>query len=288
MLALKKSFIHLPDVDLCFESLGTGSPILIIGGSLGGGSEYMYPLMEEISKDYHVFLLHQRGTGESKLKQISAESLSLQSLTSDIDAFRNHLKLDQLNILAHSWGGMLACAYLDQYPEKVSSMILVNSMGLSTAAFAYLIDNITQRHSGADLDKLKYLIRQNQTSKDFDKSYRQFFKFAQTSYFFDKSLAQSFQKNLSPSFFSLPVYRLILEDLVKSRFDLRNVFLETNVNVSMIWSRQDILGAQPLIELYKAFPKINARVIERSGHYPWFEQKDKFYEILNGFLKVIQ
>ena len=45
----------------------------------------------------------------------------------DLEALQEHLKYDQIDILGHSWGGILGMAYKARYPKKVRRLILVDS-----------------------------------------------------------------------------------------------------------------------------------------------------------------
>jgi hypothetical protein len=49
----------------------------------------------------------------------------------DLDFLRRHLRLDTVAILGHSWGGLVAMHYALRHPDRVSHMILLNTLSAS-------------------------------------------------------------------------------------------------------------------------------------------------------------
>jgi len=54
--------------------------------------------------------------------------MTMKTLIDDIDQLRQNLGLDQVHILGHSWGGMLAAKYAIEYPLKVKTLVLCDAM----------------------------------------------------------------------------------------------------------------------------------------------------------------
>ena len=70
--------------------------------------------------------LDQRGSGRSTSD--ARKNYSLERQVQDMEELRQHLHLDKWTLMSHSFGGILATAYAQKYPEHVLALILVNSI----------------------------------------------------------------------------------------------------------------------------------------------------------------
>jgi pimeloyl-ACP methyl ester carboxylesterase len=69
-------------------------------------------------------MLDLRGTGESATPEDPA-SYRCDHLVDDVDALREHLGLERMDLLAHSGGANLAVLYAGRHPERVSKLALI-------------------------------------------------------------------------------------------------------------------------------------------------------------------
>ena len=119
----------LPAVELAgyrfhAEAFGEpGKPVLIVlHGGPGADYRYLLPL-QALADDYQVVFYDQRGTGLSP--RVPADSITLDSFVSDLDAFVEHYGRGRpVHLVGHSWGAMLASAYAGAHPHKVTRMVL--------------------------------------------------------------------------------------------------------------------------------------------------------------------
>jgi pimeloyl-ACP methyl ester carboxylesterase len=82
---------------------------------------------------HRVILPDQCGTGLSKPGKYNRATLNLDKLVEDLAALRMHLGLRKLNLMGHSWGGMLAMPYTAVHPNRIESMVLVGIGGMDLA-----------------------------------------------------------------------------------------------------------------------------------------------------------
>ncbi|MFE0131584.1 alpha/beta fold hydrolase [Streptomyces sp. NPDC059037] len=101
-------------------------------GELGGLSAHRQLIMLDI-----------RGTGESALPQDLA-SCRCDRLVDDVEALREHLGLDRIDLLGHSAGANIAVQYAARHPERVGRLVLVTP---STRAVGVAIDGATRRET---------------------------------------------------------------------------------------------------------------------------------------------
>lgn len=103
---------------------GEGAVLLGLHGGPGGdGSSYMQPLHRLGGSSRTVVSFDQLGTGRSEVPPETC-CWSMEAAVADVDAVRRHADADQVDLLGHSWGGMLALQYTLDHPERVRRLVL--------------------------------------------------------------------------------------------------------------------------------------------------------------------
>ena len=112
-----------------WESCGNprGKPAVVIHGGPGSGCTPWHRRLFDPAR-YRIVLFDQRNCGRST-PHASAPDTDLASnntsnLIADLERIRNLLKIDRWLVLGGSWGSVLALAYAERYPERVSELIL--------------------------------------------------------------------------------------------------------------------------------------------------------------------
>jgi len=114
------------------ETFGDPANPVVITLHGGPGSDYRSILnLQQLADEYYVVFFDQRGAGLSP--RVSPEEITLASAIGDLDSIVEYYgKGQKVNLVGHSWGGMLASAYLGQYPEKVDHVVLAEPGFLTT------------------------------------------------------------------------------------------------------------------------------------------------------------
>ena len=104
-----------------------GKPAVVVHGGPGSGCSPRFRRLFDPSV-YQIVLYDQRNCGRST-PYASALDTDLTNnttahLIADIELLREHLAIDRWLVLGGSWGSTLALAYAEQYPERVTAMIL--------------------------------------------------------------------------------------------------------------------------------------------------------------------
>lgn len=96
----------------------TGAPVVIVLHG-GPGLDYRYLLpLRALADDYQVVFYDQRGSGLSP--RVPAAELTLEQFVADLDAIGCMTSPEApFRLLGHSWGAMLAAAYLEGHGERV-------------------------------------------------------------------------------------------------------------------------------------------------------------------------
>jgi proline iminopeptidase len=112
---------------LYFHEYGAGEPIVILTGGPGANYQQLEEVGVNLSKTYRAILLEQRGTGRSMPKPFDASTINIDTAHDDLNRLLDYLKLKEAHLLGHSWGAMLAMSYAADFPQRVKSLILVDS-----------------------------------------------------------------------------------------------------------------------------------------------------------------
>ncbi|PIU57821.1 MAG: proline iminopeptidase [Deltaproteobacteria bacterium CG07_land_8_20_14_0_80_38_7] len=122
----KEGFIDVVGCRVWFKIVGIENktpPLLVIHGGPGISHDYLEPL-EELAIDRSVIFYDQLGNGKSD-KPDNPDLWVLERFVEELSQVRSYLRLDKVHILGHSWGTMLAVAYMqDRKPKGVESLIL--------------------------------------------------------------------------------------------------------------------------------------------------------------------
>ncbi|MFD1874968.1 alpha/beta fold hydrolase [Hymenobacter bucti] len=114
-------------VQLFVKIAGRGVPCVVVHGGPGAGSYGLEHLgLQPLESSLQLIYLDQRGSGRSASSPRRAYALARQ--VQDLEELRIRLGLRQWVLLAHSFGGVIATAYAQRYPERVQALVLVNAV----------------------------------------------------------------------------------------------------------------------------------------------------------------
>lgn len=96
--------------------------VIVVHGGPGGDFTSLKSL-RALSDEYRVVFYDQRGAGLSPRENPEGHSIDLflNDLDGIVDAFSN---VGQVRLIGHSWGGMLATAYISAHKDKVSHAVI--------------------------------------------------------------------------------------------------------------------------------------------------------------------
>jgi pimeloyl-ACP methyl ester carboxylesterase/ribosomal protein S18 acetylase RimI-like enzyme len=110
--------VTVPDGELYFESTGVGEPLIFLHAGFSDRRDWKHQV-KDLEKEFNTIVYDQRGAGNSSVPTASF------SPGDDLRAIMDHLKIAKATVIGHSLGGTIALDFALQYPEKVSSLILV-------------------------------------------------------------------------------------------------------------------------------------------------------------------
>ncbi|MES2382663.1 MAG: alpha/beta hydrolase [Bacteroidota bacterium] len=112
-------YITLNGVKHYYEVYGNGKPLLLIHGNSTGIKGWVAQI-EFFSKKYKVYAIDCRGRGNSDLGK---DSLTFKQTAHDMATFIELLKLDSVNVIGKSDGGIVALMMGIYYPQHIHKMV---------------------------------------------------------------------------------------------------------------------------------------------------------------------
>lgn len=271
-------------VVLHYKIRGEGKTVLLLAGGPGLSGSYMQPIADEVSKYAQTVLLDQRGTGKSVLSVTDAKTVNLQKAINDIEELRTHLKKEKITILGHSFGGLLAMNYAAAFPDKVESLILVGSGGLSFESFKYLQANIIARLNQNDLDALEFWANPERSAKNPERASIERLRAITPAYFFNRKKSLEIIAETTPETFNYKVNELVSRDIITPNYDLRPKLKDFKQPVLIVQGRQDIIGESTAYLIFETMKNSRLEFVEQAGHFAWLEQPQAFFPLIKEFL----
>jgi pimeloyl-ACP methyl ester carboxylesterase len=121
LVAQTDGYVKVGNDKIFYETAGQGPVIILIHDGLVH-SEIWEHQFSFFSKAYKVISYDRRGYGNS------SAATEAYSNVEDLNSLFTHLKIDKARLIAMSSGGALAIDFTLQFPDKVSSLILVGAV----------------------------------------------------------------------------------------------------------------------------------------------------------------
>jgi len=119
-------FINSSDgVRLAAHTLGSGPPLYVLHGGPMNDHRTFGDYLDPIADYRTLHLLDQRGCGDSG--DAPPAGYTLARLAEDADDTRTGLGHDRIDLLGHSYGGLIALRYALRWPERVQTLIIAGS-----------------------------------------------------------------------------------------------------------------------------------------------------------------
>ena len=111
---------HANNIDIYFETYGSGPPLVLIMG-LRRNAEWWYRQIPELSQHFTVIAFDNRGAGRSDKPEMD---YSIGLFADDTAGLMNFLGIPNAHVLGISMGGYIAQELALNHPDKVNGLIL--------------------------------------------------------------------------------------------------------------------------------------------------------------------
>ncbi len=285
-------YVKVNGANLWIETEGKGDPLFLISGGPGGAHVGMHSFAG-LKDSCTIVYIDNYGRGKSDVAKDPA-NYSISRDVEDIEGLRKALGYEKINILGHSYGGLVAQQYAIKYPKQVKHLIIANSF-FSGEMWQANDDNsnheiktnypevwerlMAARSNGAHSNDPEHMKIYGEVPYGFLYAYNPD-KFLKS---IDSSYPNSFNTEL--------YYQLVGDDgdfIIGSdvaKVDYRKQLKDLTMPILIIAGRYDRVSVPTYAVQYKKYcPQAQFVMFEKSGHNPQVEEPEKEFKIIKEFL----
>lgn len=282
-LHFEEGIKEINGTQLYYKILGDGEPIVVLHGGPGLDHSYFLPQMSELARSHRLIFFDQRLCGRSS-SDVDSNAVSMDHFVEDLDGIRQAFKLEKMNLMAHSWGGVLAMFYARKYPRNLKSLILVStssgSSELQQLSAPLLASRITHEDS---LARAKVLHSEAFKRRDAS-AMSELFRIGFRAVFYNRDLVDSLTLQLPPSFAANSAkLRFLFNDLAS--YDLHADLAKLTCPVLILHGDSDVIVPGALEKIRDNIRDCQLIMLENCGHFPFIEAPDEFFREVRDFLE---
>jgi proline iminopeptidase len=284
------AYAQVNGAKLWYETEGQGEPVVLVAGGPGDSHSEFHPFFSRLADRFHVIYFDPLGVGKSDRAK-STKEYTFARQVEDLEGLRKALGLSQMNLLGHSFGGMVAQAYALKYPQSVKRLILADTF-----------------HSGkmwqANNDSVNNEIRNQYPElwEDLQRVRKKGFRSSSAEqldiyrnippglfYFHDASKAKLVPEDPGND----QIYYAIAGDDADfviggdiASLDFRTDLRKLKMPILVVAGRFDRVSLPRYAVEYKKYaPQARFMMMEESGHFPFVEEPEATLAVLREFLE---
>jgi proline iminopeptidase len=269
------------------EAPAERAPVLFLHGGPGYNSYSFARLMgTRLEKSRRMVYLDQRGCGRSERPWDGRYSLEV--LVADLEALRQELGVERWVLMGHSFGGTLALEYAARHPQHVAGVVYVSGFSDAASSFASWkrelerlyperLASATSPEDTSDYARVMRALRGVDAQAFFNQLQFHDATYQKMQEAVDAESGLRNTGELSRALFSteLPAYRFSASERVTAP-------------VLVVGGRYDhSIGLESMRALAKTLPQATLLEYEKSGHFPYLEEADRFEQDVTRFLSTL-
>lgn len=136
----EQGFVDADGALIWYTTVGRGDPLVLLHGGPGASHDYLLPYLLPLARNHRLIFIDERGSGRSERLE-DATSYTVEAMVEDVERVRVALGLGKIDLLGHSYGGVLAQAYALKYQGNLKHLVLCSTFH-STAAMNEVFEEI--------------------------------------------------------------------------------------------------------------------------------------------------
>ena len=256
---------------------GSGEPLLLVHGFTGAKEDFADFLDGFADRGWHVVAPDLRGHGASDAPD-DEDAYSFEVMADDVLALADELGWERFDLLGHSMGGMVAQVLALQAPERLRSLVLMDTghgpvEGLDPAVVALAADVVRTEgmerlmEIAAELES----IRQPRTPSEVRVREER----AGYVEFGDRKMRAS----------AAAMYAAMIQRLASAE-DRLDALGHLDVRTLVVVGEEDAGFVGPSERLAEAIPGAVLEVVHDAAHAPQFENPDRWWKVVIRFLEA--
>ncbi|KQL43488.1 proline iminopeptidase [Brevibacillus choshinensis] len=286
----KEGYIEVTGGKVWYNLVGEGNkektPLIVLHGGPGNTHDPLQAALHVLADERHVIFYDQLGSGNSD--RPTDDSLwKTERFVEELMNIREALDLDEVHILGHSWGTMLAAAYLiDRKPAGVKSVIF-SSPCLSAERWKQDADQfLAQLPEDVQQTIARHEEQGTTDSKEYQDAMKEYYSRhvcrieplpAVMVESRPKGNKDIYMKMWGPSEFC-PTGNL-------KTFDYTPKLHEINIPSLFVCGRYDEAAPESTQYYQSLVPDSEFHVFEKSSHVSYLEETEAYVEIVRVFLR---
>ncbi|HEY2602721.1 MAG TPA: alpha/beta hydrolase [Thermoleophilaceae bacterium] len=270
---------------LAYEVRGSGEPLVCHPGGPGFSGGYMHDL-GGLAGSHSLVVLDPRGTGGSDPGP-RPEAYALADYAADLEALHDHLGLEQIDLLGHSHGSLVAIRYAADHPERVRRLVLATTCARFQEEQLKAMEAAMQERAGEPWFADASAALQAEEAGEFenDAELAQLVARELPFYFADYGDAE---KAFVEEVMTDPVHAAALGYFNEHEFmafDLRPLLPAVTASTLVVAGERDfILGPAACAEVADGIAGARLELLDGVGHMLWVEAPDRFAALVGDFL----
>ena len=257
--------------------VGREAPVLLVNGGLIYDHALLWPSLSPLAAKRQVILYDQRGRGQTPAPA-DPSSARITDDAEDIGALRRALGIRQWNVVAHSYGGLIAMLGVAGDLAGTRCLVTVDAVGPTSAWMPELQANALARASVEDraiLERTYPLLATPDPEIHSAQS-----RAAYPSWFADREFGSYFTPPVSTSVTGAT----IAAHLRREGYDFREPLRALSAPTLVLHGERDALPAAVSLELSELLPRARHVLLPDAGHMPFWETPERFFRLVGGFL----
>lgn len=259
--------------DLYVETNGSGPALLLMHGGLGLDHGAFRPYFDRLADRYTVVYYDHRGNGRSARFTDDSPELTMDQLAADGVGVLDALGLERATVIGHSYGGFIAQALATAHQDRLSGLVLLDTV----PAFDY-----APEPSGTDEQLAAFGSLFAGPIAD-DETFGSTWSTVWPLYFHQYPAEDAARIHGATSY-SAAAWNAAAGLL--GTFNTLEALPGVDTPTLCVAGAHDFItppdpGARRLVDL---LPNAELAVFDESGHYPFIEEADAFFAVLEGFL----
>ncbi len=126
VMPIDEGYVDANGVLIYYKAFGKGDPLMIVHGGPGASHDYFLPHLIPLARTNRLVFIDERGSGRSE-KLDDPKQYTVEGMVADLEAVRRALALGRINLLGHSFGGVVAQAYALEHPDQLKHLVLAST-----------------------------------------------------------------------------------------------------------------------------------------------------------------
>ncbi len=278
--------VEINGVEHYIKKMGEGDPIVVLHGGPGLFHNYLVPHFKNLAEKYQIIFYDQRGCGQTDFPK-DTTSINIDTYVEDLEAIRNHLKLEKLTLLGHSWGALLALKYGIKHPQNLNKLLLVAPAPSNTSYFDETFANMQQKRSEEDTKELIQAMMSKKFENREEETFRKVVLLGDKPNLYEQSKIEELYNPMTftkESANSLLIVNSLLERTYFN-FDITQEGINTiNCPTIILMGGMDNVPFASAQAIQDNMSNCELKVFKKTCHYPFFEVPGEFTSTVDKFL----